>query len=699
MNFLDTFKTSFAEFENKNIVLYGIGVKTQSILENINFNFIGLMDKDTENIGKTYYGLKVLSYEEVIKSADLIIIVAGDVYFQTIFSRIEFLQKEHDIPIYFCDGTQGKIYEKDNSVLENPYWQKIYDSLIAEIDNNEIISFDVFDTLITRKITEPVDLFSIIQKKIGNNCDFAQKRIKTEIELGNFATLKKIYENLPMEYANIYFLEKELELAYSMPRFDMVKAFNYAVNQKKDVYLISDIYHDREFLEKLLKKSRIEGYKDILISCELCRRKSDGTLWEYYCNITKNKATLHIGDNLQADIEKAKSYGINTFHVMRPYDILKNSTLKNIVPKICGFQDSVIIGNIISRIFNSPFVLSKTQGQPLFDNLKSIGYVFFAPVLFAFIVWIIKENIKNNTDKILFLARDGYFLEKLYNLLIQKLNIKNAPKGQYLMISRALITILNLKNDKDIEDALKIRFYGKMKAYLKIRFGIDVESEEFINTSFDMEKIKEFVNSNKTQILENAEEQRNLYLKYINSLVDSEDNIAIVDPSYNGTNQYFLSRLLNKKIKGYYCNANLSKDNNYFFGDNMFALFQSKDDLEAKNSNLRKNTQFFEDGILVAPTGICLKINSDMSFEFSEKGNTQKNFTDKEKVFEGVVEFFNDALINCNDLNDIEISPSFIDFIIGEIYSKNTAIIKEIKDTFFVDTMYETIYDRKMFEE
>lgn len=267
------------------------------------------------------------------------------------------------------------------------------------------------------------------------------------------------------------------------------------------------------------------------------------------------------------------------------------------------------------------------------------------------------------------------------------------------MISRALITILNLKNDKDIEDALKIRFYGKMKAYLKIRFGIDVESEEFINTSFDMEKIKEFVNSNKTQILENAEEQRNLYLKYINSLVDSEDNIAIVDPSYNGTNQYFLSRLLNKKIKGYYCNANLSKDNNYFFGDNMFALFQSKDDLEAKNSNLRKNTQFFEDGILVAPTGICLKINSDMSFEFSEKGNTQKNFTDKEKVFEGVVEFFNDALINCNDLNDIEISPSFIDFIIGEIYSKNTAIIKEIKDTFFVDTMYETIYDRKMFEE
>jgi hypothetical protein len=124
VNFLKTFEKKFDQYKDLRIVLYGIGVKTISILENINFNFIGLMDKNPDSIGKTYFELKVLSPDEVIKSADIIIIVSADVYFQTIFSRIEFLQKEHSIPIFFCDGTEAKSYSKDNDIHENHYWQK-----------------------------------------------------------------------------------------------------------------------------------------------------------------------------------------------------------------------------------------------------------------------------------------------------------------------------------------------------------------------------------------------------------------------------------------------------------------------------------------------------------------------------------------------------------------------------------------------
>jgi hypothetical protein len=79
-------------------------------------------------------------------------------------------------------------------------------------------------------------------------------------------------------------------------------------------------------------------------------------------------------------------------------------------------------------------------------------------------------------------------------------------------------------------------------------------------------------------------------------------------------------------------------------------------------------------------------------------GNTQKNFGDKEKIFNGIVDFVNDTLANYKDLNDIEISTQFIDFIVGEIYSRNTEIIPEIKDRFFADSIYETVFDGKMFE-
>ena len=53
--------------------------------------------------------------------------------------------------------------------------------------------------------------------------------------------------------------------------------------------------------------------------------------------------------------------------------------------------------------------------------------------------------------------------------------------------------------------------------------------------------------------------------------------------------------------------------------------------------------------------------------------------------------------MNYKNLIDIEISPDFIDYIIGELYNQ-TIITPEIKETFFVDSIYETVYDRKMFE-
>lgn len=700
LDFLTIFKNNFLvpEFKGKKIVLYGLGLKTQQLLENLNsfdLNIIGLMDKEPENIGKAFWGFTVLDNNEVINTADLIVIVSSDVYFETIFSRIEFLQNEHNIPIYFCDGTKAQSPELDTSVEQNPYWQKTLKNLKTEIDKNEVISFDIFDTLITRKIAEPVDLLKLIGK-LNNADDFATDRIKAEIELGNSATIEKIYKKL-INHKIKPNVELEFELKNIIPRYEILEAFNYAKKQKKEIYLISDIYYSKKFIKKILDKFGIKGYKDLLISCELGKRKSDKTLWEFYSAKLKCKSTLHIGDNFKDDIEKAKEFGINTFHILSPYEMFKHSTLKNIVPQICSMHESLIIGNIISRIFNSPFALSNTKGKPFFDSLKDLGYVFFAPVLFTYLCWILKENINNKTDKILFVARDGYFLEKLYKFIVKALKIKNAPKSKYLMISRTLITVANLKNDEDIKNALKIKFQGKSKDYFKIRFGIDIEDDSEINTANDMEKIKYIIELNKAKILENAKNQRELYLKYLNSVVNPNEKITIVDPSYKGTNQYFLSKILNKHINGYYCNADLSSENPYF-NHNMFALFQAKDDLQARKSGLRKNCILFEEGILVAPEGICLGINKNQSFNFAEKGNTQMYFVNKEEIFEGVIEFFEDILQNYQCLKDIEISSQFVDFIIEELYTKNTTISKDLKDKFYVDTMYEAIFDRKLFE-
>ncbi len=695
---LEIFEKSFSKYKTKNIVLYGIGVKTQAVLEHIELNFIGLMDRDPTNIGKSFFGLNVLSGEEVIKNADIIIIVSADVYFQTIFSRIGFLHSEHNIPIYFCDGTEAISTENDKSIEENAYWAKDLATLKTQIDNHDIISFDIFDTLFTRRVTETTDLFLVIQNMIDKSSNFAKQRIEAELQLGSFATLEKIYKNLPDEFQEGYALEQELELKYLEPRSDIVEALNYAAKQQRKVYLISDIYHDRAFIELLLQKAGVSSHVEILISCELGKRKSDQTLWNHYKSIIGDKRALHIGDNPISDIENARQAQIDAFHIYNPYDMLKHSTLRNIVPKVCTLHESIIMGNIISRIFASPFALSKTKGRPHFDNLVNIGYVFFAPILFEYTIWILKENIKNKNNTILYVARDGYFLEKLHNLVAWKLRVDDAPKAHYLMASRSLLTIVNLRDRADIDAALRVKFSGRLHDYLKIRFGIKIDGEEQINSAVDSEKIKTIVYEHEAKILANAAQQRERYAKYLDKTVKDDEVIAIVDPSYKGTMQLLLTKLLGRKLQGFYCNADLSDENSNFTGKNMFALFQSNEDAKAQKSNLRKNTVFFEDGILVAPSATAIGINDDLTFEYAPLGNTQKNFSDKEAIFEGIVKYFEDTLNAYNSLQDIEISPEFVDFIIGQIFGQKSEICQNIKDKFYCDSMYEEIFDRKVFE-
>ena len=51
--------------------------------------------------------------------------------------------------------------------------------IIKEIENCDIVSFDIFDTLLKRNIENPTDVFRYMEKKY-NKVGFFQKRIEAE---------------------------------------------------------------------------------------------------------------------------------------------------------------------------------------------------------------------------------------------------------------------------------------------------------------------------------------------------------------------------------------------------------------------------------------------------------------------------------------------------------------------------------------
>ena len=191
------------------------------------------------------------------------------------------------------------------------------------IDNKEVVSFDIFDTLLFRNIYKPTDLFKIMEPGVLEKCgidNFAELRVKCEADSRNEknkneTSLDEIYSLIEkrtkkdVEWIKKREIELELEFIDSNPFIKEI--FDYAEKKKKKIVLISDMYLPSDVVRKLVKKA---GYKDkpVYISCEHHAGKGTMELYEVVRKMEKlDKNTwVHIGDNEYSDYKKAKEFGI-----------------------------------------------------------------------------------------------------------------------------------------------------------------------------------------------------------------------------------------------------------------------------------------------------------------------------------------------------------------------------------------------------
>lgn len=198
--------------------------------------------------------------------------------------------------------------------------RKNTDVIKKDINKADVVSFDVFDTLIGRKVEKPADIFNIIGNETGM-IDFKTMRIAAERMTRKKCekeeiTLESIYEhwNGITDADKIRFcqLEKDCESKNSILNQKGKELFDYAMNQHKRILIISDMYLPQEFIESLLQKQGYNGYEKIYVSSQYGLRKKTGNLYKFVQedrNI-KNTCHLHIGDNVITDGIGAKMSGI-----------------------------------------------------------------------------------------------------------------------------------------------------------------------------------------------------------------------------------------------------------------------------------------------------------------------------------------------------------------------------------------------------
>lgn len=195
------------------------------------------------------------------------------------------------------------------------------------VSNYEIVSFDIFGTLVFRHVQCPEQVFELTAKKIlrddASIKKYVKNRIKIEKELKKKgeAHFDAIYEKIgylfPKEYLELK--EAEISVEYEMiyPNEEMISILRLCKEIEKIVIIVSDMYYPESILKKFLEFNDIVDYSRLYISSDYNVTKASGKLWEIIKKRYENEKIIHIGDAIKGDFFRPLFNGIDAFWYRR----------------------------------------------------------------------------------------------------------------------------------------------------------------------------------------------------------------------------------------------------------------------------------------------------------------------------------------------------------------------------------------------
>ena len=410
----------------KKTLIYGTGYIAKEWLgHNIGYEVIGILDRFRMD-GK-FNGYPILTWDEVeIGDADALVIAAPSKYQYEIFDRIRYQCQAKGLTVFDIDGNNltNLYYEKFPLKKYSEYFKLSTDILREKASGYDAISFDIFDTLVMRKVLEPTDVFDIVERRLRNKdieiSGFKQKRREAELETkgGNVFSIYNFLSDkysIPEDVAKLA-LDEEVacEEECLIPRYEMLSFLKWCKKSGKRVYAVSDMYFPGEYLQRFLERLGIIDIDKIYVSCDYGKTKQEGLFNDV---ITENNLSgcLHIGDDYVADYLSARKAGLDAEIIGSSYDMLRASSFRRVLAHIHCLEDRVLIGNAISKIFNSPFALNNSQGVVPVSNISMLSSLCLLPIVLAYMENLYNTLEDGNYEGVIFPSRDGYLFKKIYD--------------------------------------------------------------------------------------------------------------------------------------------------------------------------------------------------------------------------------------------------------------------------------------------
>lgn len=553
----------------KNIVFYGISQNKCKLTseEKKKWNAY-YMDVDVQiKADAEHYIGSFAEAEE--KQIDAFIVMRQMIANQAAFQEMLDYRGTQDADIY--DENGRNIGNVCREAIQCRYCDR--ETLEREIAVHDYISFDIFDTLLTRKVLLPEDVFELTGRRLAAEgitiSKFKEKRILAQSELGlTNPTLDEIYDKFQRKYKitsemakQCLAMEMSIEKEVLIPREDMVEVYQRCLAQGKKVSLVSDMYIPGQMLEPILEKNGITGYDRIYISCDKKQLKLQGLLETYQAETKETGSFLHIGDHLIHDGICAGLAGMDYCLVANSYKMALKTAYRTSVEAAKTLEEHLMLGLSIAKVLNSPFSFVEEKGTIEIAADYDYGYGFCGAVLSQFALFLYEEVKKEGFDDILFAARDGYLMQKMYDLLRERRPEDKdlMPKGTYFYTSRKAAVMTCINNEAYINMLMDISVGMPPRKLMKERFGL--QSSQLLPYSLEKyEGVDQYVWAHVEAIFRRAEEAKRNYFKYMGNIhLQIGGKYAFMDFVSSGTSQKSLAKIVPFEIKGIYAGWNSSE--------------------------------------------------------------------------------------------------------------------------------------------
>lgn len=328
--------------------------------------------------------------------------------------------------------------------------------------SKDIISFDLFDTLLVRRIHDPdlvknavAGMIAELARPVDTNWNRTSVQVlrdtieaKHRRETGQrFDDHEACYPRYMEEVLRDIFgacytaelLERvtayELEMENSMlvPRQELCHWLGELAAAGKRIFIISDMYLPAGHLQKLVEHAGLAEQVEVVISsADTFLAKASGNAYPYIAEKYDLgfDSWLHVGDNPISDGLRASEAGIDALVLADPREDQRKSIVKRYYNYCAG--KPFWRGRLLQQLM-APLEAENEDR----DELYIEGYNFLGPLIGIFIQRMAQLCRKNEISKIFFLSREGWTFKKYWEESMPLLGMgADLPEIEYLYVSR-----------------------------------------------------------------------------------------------------------------------------------------------------------------------------------------------------------------------------------------------------------------------